>query len=212
MELLKVSYPRKTNRQHQAHLLQVINHCKAAVVGPGLSTSKESAGLLKALLSAIEVPVVLDADALNLLAQKDYVLPTRCLLTPHVGEMARLLGLEKTPVLDLGFLAKCQKYADKKHVTLVLKGAPTFIFHPFKTPSLSIKGDPGMASAGSGDVLSGILGALLAQGLETRDAALLGVFLHGLAGERAAREKTSHCMIASDIIRSLPSAFRRLLA
>src|SRR3990167_5634025 len=109
--------------------------------------------------------------------------------------MARLLGMKKTPPLTMEFIQQCQDFVEKKKVTVVLKGAPTFILRPKRIPYVCTKGDPGMATAGSGDVLAGILGSLLAQGLRLRDAALLGVHLHGLAGQLAASEKTSYAMI-----------------
>ena len=95
-------------------------------------------------------------------------------------------------------------------MTLILKGGPTFIFQPDEIVHVNPYGDPGMATAGSGDVLTGLLAALLSQNLTPFNAALLGVFLHSQAGEKAAEEKTSYCMIASDIIKHFPDAFRTL--
>jgi len=209
-ELLKVSYQAKLNSKLRNELLNIINASKAAVIGPGLSCSKETRLLFKDILPRIECPVVLDADALTLLAEEKCDLPSQTLITPHTGEMARLLGMKKAPPVSLDFLDKCQAFAEEKKVSIVLKGAPTFILRPDKVPFVCIKGDPGMATAGSGDVLAGILGSLLAQGLSLRDAALLGVHLHGLAGEEAAKEKTSYSMIASDIIEKLPAIYGRL--
>jgi NAD(P)H-hydrate epimerase len=109
------------------------------------------------------------------------------------------------------FLEICQEYSDRKNVTLVLKGGPTFIFHPGNRTFVNPFGDPGMATAGSGDVLTGLLAALLAQGVPSKEAALLGVYLHGRAGEYAASKKTSYCMIASDIIDYFSNSFKELL-
>lgn len=207
MELLKLAYKGTATKE----LLSVVNKSKAFLVGPGLSTSKSSATLLKGLLAKVECPTVLDADALNLLGSGKWKLHSPSILTPHTGEMGRLLGLDKSPRTNLEFLKRCQSFVEDKKVTLVLKGAPSFVLHPGKIPCVCTQGDPGMATAGSGDVLAGILGALLAQGLKTFEAALLGVYLHGFAGEEAAFEKSSYAMIASDIIEKIPRAYRCLL-
>jgi ADP-dependent NAD(P)H-hydrate dehydratase / NAD(P)H-hydrate epimerase len=97
-------------------------------------------------------------------------------------------------------------------VTLVHKGAPTFIFHPKTVPLIITRGDPGMATAGSGDVLTGMIAAMIAQGLDARKAATLAVYLHGLSGELAATCLTSYCMTASDLIEFLPEAFQEVLS
>jgi NAD(P)H-hydrate repair Nnr-like enzyme with NAD(P)H-hydrate dehydratase domain len=97
--------------------------------------------------------------------------------------------------------------AEKKQCTIILKGAPTFIFHPQTAPLIITTGDPGMATAGSGDVLTGVVAALVAQKLEMRTAAALGAYIHGLAGERAAELFTSYSLVASDIIAHLSDAF-----
>jgi NAD(P)H-hydrate epimerase len=128
-----------------------------------------------------------------------------------MGEMQRLLKLKKTPKLSMEFLDNCQEFCNKKNITLVLKGGPSFIFHPGEQVIVNITGDPGMATAGSGDVLTGLIASLLAQGLSTYDASVLGVFLHGLAGEHAAFELTSRGLLASDIIYRYPEAFKFII-
>jgi ADP-dependent NAD(P)H-hydrate dehydratase / NAD(P)H-hydrate epimerase len=161
--------------------------------------------MLETLLPQISLPAVLDADALYFLSEHpQQKLPEAVILTPHHKEMERLLHLE------LSFSA-CKRFVEEKKVTLVLKGAPTVVFHPKKEPLIIPRGDPGMATAGTGDVLTGILAGLLAQGLSPYQAAVLGVYLHGLAGEIAAIDKTSYCLIASDLIDYLPEAFSLLL-
>jgi len=107
-------------------------------------------------------------------------------------------------------LEACQAFATSKQVTLVLKGAPTKIFSPDQSVIIVARGDPGMATAGAGDVLTGVLAALLAQGLSPKEAAVLGVYFHARAGELAAAEKTSYCMIASDLIDKLPEVFQEV--
>lgn len=186
-------------------LLEETIRAKALLIGPGIGKTKHSEQMVKKIFKQISLPMVIDADALFFVAKNhSWKLPQGSILTPHHGEMHRLLG--KEPSWEL-----CQAFAEKKNVTLVLKGAPTLIFHPHQTPLINTRGDPGMATAGSGDVLTGILAALLAQGLDPRRAAALGVYLHGAAGEAAACDLTSYCMTASDLIDYLAEAFKELL-
>jgi len=203
-ELIRVPY-RYTDIDH---VVGFVNAGKAAFIGPGLGRSQEVCGLLSQVIPRLEKPCVLDADALSIVAEEEISCPKRMVLTPHRGEMHRLLGLSTHEPLTMDFVSKCQRYVDDKGVTLVLKGAPTFIFDSNESPLVCVRGDAGMATAGSGDVLTGIIAALLAQGLHSRDAAALGVCLHGVAGEEAASAKGSYSMIASDIIDHLSSAFK----
>ena len=115
------------------------------------------------------------------------------------------------PALTTEFLKVCRQFAVEKNTTLILKGAPTFIFSPGHPIYVNPTGDPGMATAGSGDVLTGLLAALLAQKAAPLEAAMLGVFLHGLAGEVAAEELTSYSMNASDLIFHFPEAFKAFI-
>jgi NAD(P)H-hydrate epimerase len=188
-------------------LLRDINKAGCCFIGPGLGTSPDARKLLKSILPEIEVPTVLDADALNIISETPLPLPPKTILTPHRGELERLLKLPKEQKVTLDFLKVCQAYAEELQVTLVMKGAPTFIFHPNKTIHVNSTGDPGMATAGAGDVLTGLIAGLLAQKLQPEDAAYLGTFLHGLAGEHASQEKTPYCMIASDLLEYFPAAF-----
>lgn len=188
----------------------VLEHLKKATaffIGPGLGKSSAIGQLLLQLLPKVTVPTVIDADALNSLAEKWVAVPEKTILTPHMGEMHRLLKLKQKFPLDLDFLTRCQRFSEDKNVTLVLKGAPTFIFHPQVPVHISPVGDPGLATAGTGDVLTGIIAGLLAQGLSPHQAACLGCYLHGVAGEEASLELTSYCMTASDLLEFLPIAF-----
>jgi NAD(P)H-hydrate epimerase len=173
----------------------------AYLVGPGLGRTPSTEKLLKQLFHHLCHPTVLDADALYFLAKNPKTkLPKRSIVTPHHGEMEMLL--KKKPSLK-----SCQAYVEKHRATLVLKGAPSIVFHPGKKPLVIAHGDPGMATAGSGDVLAGILAGLLAQKMTPEEAAALGVYLHARAGEIAGLNLTSYCMIASDILKYLPQAF-----
>lgn len=192
-------------------IVDEINRGNAAFFGPGISRGEHVATLCQNILPRIEVPTVIDADALTLLSKHDIELPLHSILTPHSGEMAKLLGVQSPRTITTEFLMSCRDYAENRGVTLVLKGGPSWIFQPGEPIWINPTGTPGMATAGSGDVLTGLLASLLAQGLSPYHAALFGVYLHGLAGEVAATEKTPYSMIASDIIDFLPSAFWDLI-
>ncbi len=188
-------------------LQQEAHRAKALLIGPGMGRDARAKERLKNVLKGIALPMVIDADALYFLAEDPALKPPAgSVLTPHRAEMERLLHkpLDKDPE---EFLATCQAYAETHQITLVLKGAPTFIFHPKEPPLILTRGDPGMATAGSGDVLTGMIAAMISQGLNPRSAAAVAVYLHGLSGELAALELTSYCMTASDLIDFLPEAF-----
>jgi len=173
---------------------------KAVFVGPGVG---KRTAWFKKYLKKISLPCVIDADAL--MADLDF--PKHAVLTPHRGEALRLLNLKTEPPEE-EFFAKLIRFCERKKVYLVLKGAPTFVFGPNKKPVIITRGDPGMASAGTGDVLTGLIAAFLAQGMNAYEAAILGAFCHGIAGEEAAKEKTSYCITATDLIDFFPEAFR----
>lgn len=206
-ELIKIPYVEKDHKM----IVEKLNNASSTFIGPGIGTATSTCKLLKKILPQIENPIVIDADALNIISKNKIEFPKNAVLTPHKGEMERLLGVEAEQPLDMVFIKACKAYAEKYLVTLILKGGPTFIFSPNEPTYINMTGDPGMATAGSGDVLTGLIASLLAQGLTCHEAALLGTFLHGISGEMAAEEKTSYCMIASDIIRHFPEAFKTLL-
>lgn len=178
----------------------------AVAIGPGLGTAEVTCDALHAQLVASQgLPLVVDADGLNILSLHPAwlaTLPAGSILTPHVGEMRRLL--EATSLADAAHLS--QRYG----VLVVMKGHPTVVYHPDGSAYSCPYGNDGMATAGSGDVLTGIVVALLAQGYPAGGAAELGVTLHALAGDAAAASWGRHSMVASDIIEHLPQAFRQL--
>lgn len=180
-----------------------IKRAKAVFVGPGLGPCKE---WLKKHLKEIKCPCVIDADALL----PDIAYPKGAVLTPHRGEVLRLLGLKAAP-RDEELFAKVIKFCERKKVYVVLKGAPTVIFGPKHKPIFVPRGDPGMATAGTGDVLTGMIAGVMAQGCDPYEAALLAVTLHAIAGEYAGDELTSYCMTATDLIHFMPDAFKELL-
>lgn len=181
---------------------------KGAYLGPGIGRDEDTKEFLQALLQNLSIPCVIDADALVLMGKDHLSFPKNSILTPHRGEMATLLGVEKIDTDEKEFLKKCQAYAEKHEAIIVLKGAPTFIFQPQHKPLIVTRGDPGMATAGAGDVLTGIIASLVSQGLFPFHAAVLGATIHGICGELAAKEKTSFGIIASDLIEKIPDAIK----
>jgi NAD(P)H-hydrate epimerase len=186
---------------------------KAAVaIGPGLSTQAETQELVRSLVKQCEIPVVIDADGLNAFTGKAGLLSrsrSRPILTPHPGEMARLSGFsaEKIKKDRLGI---ARWFSQEHQVYLVLKGARTIIAEPSGLLSINPTGNPGMATAGTGDVLTGIIAGLLSQGADSASAAKLGVYLHGLAGDLAAGLRGEAGLIAGDVIEQIPTAIRTL--
>ena len=172
-------------------------------------TQMESRKALVDLLKKTKQPMVLDADALNIIALEKchHLIPANSILTPHPKEFERLFGSSKND-FDRNDLQR--KMASKHQCYLILKGAHTCIADPEGNCYFNSTGNPGMATAGSGDVLTGILTALLAQGYAPHAAVLLGVFLHGKAGDFAAEQQSQEAMIASDIIQQLGAAFKQI--
>jgi len=177
-------------------------------IGPGLGCKPNSGKGLKMLLEKTTVPLVIDADALNILsAHPEWLklLPEECILTPHPREFDRLAG-ESSSCYERHL--KQIEFAAEYKVIVVLKGAYTGIASPDGSYWFNTTGNPGMATGGSGDVLTGLITSLLAQGMKALDAAIAGVYLHGVAGDLAAEESSQEAMIAGDMIHNLGEAFR----
>jgi NAD(P)H-hydrate epimerase len=187
-----------------------IDNFDAIGIGPGIGQHKEVKEGLHKLLQKFSKPLVMDADALNLLAQHRELLnlvPANSILTPHPGEFARLVGAWKN---DFERLEKQQEFSRSTGTILVLKGGYTSISDHEGRVWFNPNGNPGMATAGSGDVLTGIITGLLAQGYKPINAAVAGVYLHGLSGDLAASKLGQPSLIASDLIDYLPTAYRDL--
>jgi len=181
----------------------------AVVIGPGLGTGELAECLVKLVLDYAEVPVVLDADALNLLAGNMNLLAMQhpeIIVTPHMMEMSRLTG-KSIKELQMEFLEAARDFADTYHVTCVLKDERTAISIPESMTYLNLSGNAGMATAGSGDVLAGIIGSLMAQGYHCADAAPLAVYLHGVAGDCMVKETGKAGLMAADLVEGI----RRIL-
>lgn len=192
----------------------VIQHANASDVllfGPGLSRSDEVAKLLLAVLPKCKVPVIIDADGINALAEnKDLLLRRSCpvILTPHCAEMGRLIGADPKDV-EADRLRAALTFANEYKVTLILKGHHTIVAGEDGRAYFNhLTGNAGMATGGSGDVLAGVLASLVAAGLKPMDAAVCAVYLHGLAGDIAADKAGMTGMLAGDIMDMLPQAFK----
>ncbi len=184
----------------------------AVALGPGIGLDPETQAAARRLVAELATPMAVDADGLTALAGHLDVLRAaagpRC-LTPHPGEMARLLGAQTADV-QRDRIAAVRDFVTRQRVHLVLKGAGSVVGDPDGRVFVNPTGNPGMASGGTGDVLTGVLGAFLARGLAPGDALACAVYLHGLAGDLAADDTGEESLIAGDVIEALPAAFRRI--
>lgn len=182
----------------------------AIAIGPGIGMHRQTVNVLKNLLDEIHAPVILDADALNILSEnKTWLayLPPYSILTPHWKEFERLAGPSSD---DFDRLEKAQQFAQRYDIILILKGRHTVISLPDGKQFVNTTGNAGMATAGSGDVLTGLLLSLMAQGYSPVESALIGVFVHGLAGDLYAREHSPRTLIASDLPQHFSAAYQKL--
>lgn len=191
-----------------------VNDFDAILVGPGMTTHSKSQLLIKRLLSECRNPLVMDADALNVCrGQTNMIKESPCpiVITPHPAEMARLIECSTADVQADRSKAALSA-AENFNVTTVLKGAGTVVAQKGRLPNINMTGNPGMATGGMGDVLSGLLTSLIAQGLDPFDAARMSVYLHGRCGDNVAWQSSQAGMIATDLIKELPDVFRELMA
>lgn len=188
--------------------LPEIKNFNAIGIGPGIGQEKQTIEALTKLLETSKKPIVLDADALNILAKNGeliHLIPQNSILTPHPKEFERLVG---TWTSDFHRLEKLREFSGKTSSVVLLKGAHTSIATPDGNVYFNNTGNPGMATGGSGDVLTGLVTGLLAQGYTSYESACMGTWLHGLAGDLAASATSQQALIASDIVDYLPAAFK----
>ena len=191
-------------------IMTACQNADAVAIGPGLGQSDELREVVSQVIRVVDVPCVVDADALNLLVDRQGLFASaRSLrvLTPHPGEFARLTGLSIREI-QAHRESLAVEFAQRHRVVLVLKGAGTIVTDGDRL-FINRTGNPGMATGGTGDVLTGLITALIAQGADPFDAACLGCHLHGLAGDIAAEELSPPGMIASDLPQYLPLAWKR---
>ena len=179
-------------------------------IGPGLGQQEQTAKALSHVLEQSSKPMVIDADGLNILAANRellHLIPDQSILTPHLGEFERLVGPSEN-----GFerLEKAKSFSSQTNTIIVLKGAYSTIVTPEGKIYFNSTGNPGMATGGSGDVLTGIIMGLMAQSYLPTEAAVIGVYLHGLSGDIAVSEKGRNSLIATDIVEFLPKAFKKV--
>lgn len=190
-------------------LKEAIKSADAIAVGCGLGQTPLSEEIVKMVLEFSEVPTVLDADALNIIAKSPEMLENvraQLILTPHPGEMSRLTGID-TQDIQRSRLRIVREFAAEKKVYTVLKGANTIMVTPEGKVSVNLSGNPGMSKGGTGDVLTGLIGSLLAQGMTPEDAVECGVFIHSSCGDRAAKKFSMHAMTPMDIVYEYNSVF-----
>ncbi|MDP2914562.1 MAG: NAD(P)H-hydrate dehydratase [Candidatus Aminicenantes bacterium] len=205
--------PQKTLSESAIPLiLDLMKGKDAVLIGPGISTHPSTARLVTSLLPKIKVPVVIDADGLNILAAHPDALkslPKPAVLTPHPGEFGRLIGRSNRDVLDHR-LELASRFSEQFGVYLVLKGYRTLIATPEGRVFINPTGNPGMATGGSGDVLSGMIASLIIQEKDVLGATLAAVYLHGLSGDIGARILGERALIAGDLIKYLPKALKEM--
>lgn len=189
------------------------NNKDALILGPGLGYDKARIELVKRVLNDSDIPTIVDADGLNCLSHNLDILKdakSEIILTPHPGEMGKLMDLSAQEIQsNREYYAL--KFVEEYRVNLILKGNRTIVISKDLEKYINETGNPGMATAGSGDVLGGIVGGLLSQGINAFDASKAAVYIHGLAGDMGADEKTEYGLIASDILENIPYAIKSIL-
>jgi NAD(P)H-hydrate epimerase len=193
-------------------ILELAGSRDALAIGPGIGLEDETAQVVVGLARELRRPMAIDADGLTALVGRLEVLreaPAARCLTPHPGEMARMLG-SRVDEVQRDRIETTREFASRHRVHIVLKGARSVIGVPDGRVFVNPTGNPGMASGGTGDVLTGMLGACLARGMEPSAAMIASVYLHGSAGDVAAERLGEESLAARDVIEALPDAFRRL--
>jgi len=194
--------------ESKEELLELSETVDMVIMGPGLSLNEETQELVRELAGAIKTPLVIDGDGITAIAGEIKLVEGRSaetILTPHSGEMSRITKMEVDEV-NKDKINVLQKTSGELNAIIVLKGAHSLIGYPDGTVYINTSGNPGMATAGSGDVLTGAIAAMYGLGLPLRDAVRMGVFIHGLSGDLAAREKGEDGITAQDILDYLPNA------
>ena len=181
----------------------------AILIGCGIGWNKNTKEIVYKIISNCNIPIIIDADGINSISENIDILShakAEVILTPHMGEMSRLTG-KSVDEIKLNRVGCAKEFAKKHNVTVVLKGENTIIADKNGETYMNRNGNSGMAKGGSGDVLSGMIGSFLAQGLNSLDASICGVYLHGAAGDICARKFSKTSMLPTDIINELPGLF-----
>ena len=211
-----VFLPQKETAEHtialknKDSLLHTAREMDMVVLGPGLSLNGETQKLIREIILQVEKPLLIDGDGITAICADPDILKTRkgkTILTPHLGEMSRLTGLKKSAIHD-NRIEVLQQTSIRLNAVIVLKGAHSLIGFPDKTVFINLSGNSGMATAGSGDVLAGVIAAMHGLGLDLQDAVVKGVFIHGLAGDLAAADLGEDGITAGDILEYVPLAMK----
>lgn len=216
LEVMVVPLPQTNQRSLSVkafkNIKKFLEKADTVLLGPGLSLHTQTQRLIRSVITCASSPMLLDADGLNALEGRVDLLKhvkNPIVLTPHPKEMSRLTGFSVKQIQE-NRKEVAKNFALRYNITLVLKGHGTVVADQNGKAYENITGNPGMATAGTGDVLSGIIAGFLAQGVSAYEAAAFGVYIHGLAGDLAAEDKTQTCLIASDIIDYLPVALKKI--
>lgn len=215
LEAMYLPLPTATPCLHPRVLPALVKHLEkksVCILGPGLGYTPYTQAFVEGFLKQAHLPIVLDADGLNCVARHLELLSYhrgRLVVTPHPGEMSRLTGL-KTSAVQADRIKVAKQFAQEYGVYVVLKGYQTIIATPQGEIFINTTGNPGMATAGMGDVLSGVIASFIAQGYPMKQALVLGVYSHGLAGDRVCEEKGERGMLAQDVIEKLPYVLQGL--
>ena len=217
LEVMTLPLPETKDRSFACSALEKIlkfsEQINCLALGPGISRNKETQRLSREVIKKINTPLVLDADGIIAIAEIPDILKKRkspSVLTPHPGEMARLLG-KATAYVQGNRVSVAQKFAKKYKSIVVLKGYRTVVTSPGGETYVNETGNSGMSTAGAGDVLTGMIASFIGQGMEPYSASVIGVYLHGKAGDLAARDIGQFGMIAGDILKKLPEAIKEVV-
>lgn len=189
-----------------------LNEISSVILGCGLSQDKDAVKIFKKTINLIDkIPLIIDADGLNILSKYNFELPQNTILTPHPKEMARLMNLSSLEEVLNNPQKILESCVDKYSATVVLKTHKTMVMNKDKSLYINNTGNSALSKAGSGDVLAGIIGSLLAQKLNCFEAAKTGVYIHGLAGELASQDLSEYSVLASDLFNYIGKAFKTCL-
>jgi NAD(P)H-hydrate epimerase len=194
-------------------IIDLTNDKDIVIIGPGLSVNGDTKRIVGEVIKSIDLPIVIDADGINIIAENPDILlkkKNEIVLTPHPGEMARLIKKD-TRAVQRDRIGIAKEFGKKYGVYLVLKGARTIIADPQSNVYINPTGNPGMASGGMGDVLTGMIGGFISQGYNILDSSILGVFIHGMSGDRVAEEKGELGLVATDVINNIPLTIKELM-
>ena len=196
----------------EKELIAFSDKCDAVAIGPGISQNKETQQLVRILVGRLNKPMVIDADGINACVGHADILKSakaKIVLTPHPGEMSRLIGKDVSEIQqnrkDIAL-----KFAAEYNIVLVLKGRQTVVADPSGDVYVNETGNEGMATGGTGDILTGMIASFIGQGVEPFIAAVLGVYYHGMAGDLAMKEKGALSLLATDLLNKLPEVLKML--